>query len=365
MKTYCFKLYKSKKNKKLDGQINIACHVYNHCIALCKRYYKLFKKSISKFTLINHLAKLKHTAKYEFWNRIPSHAIQDVADRISRAYKLFFSNLKRKVRTSPPKFKAKRKYKSLSYNMVGKGIINGNTIKIAGNTYKFFKSREIEGKIKLLTIKRDSLGDFYVYLICEGETEKADYRTGESVGFDFGFHTYLTASNGRHIFSPQFFKRNADRLAKLNRALSRKVKGSNNRKRAKLDLARLHRRVANQRKEFHWKLANKLVKRYAVICIEDLNLKGMQKLYGKKIGDLGFAEFVNVLEYKAERAGTRLVKVDRYFASSQTCSHCGHKEAGVKDLRVRQWQCKVCGAMHDRDKNAAINILNEGLKMVA
>lgn len=365
MKTYCFKLYKSKKNKRLNQQINIACHVYNHSIALCKCYYKLFKKSISKFTLINHLAKLKRTAKYEFWNRIPSHAIQDVADRICRAYKLFFSNLKRNVRTSPPKFKAKRKYKSLSYNMIGKGIINGNVIKIAGSTYKFFKSREIEGKIKLLTIKRDGLGDFYVYLICEDENKKSEYRTGESVGFDFGLHTFLTASDGRHINSPLFFKQNAGRLAKLNKSLSRKVKGSNNRKRTKLDLARLHRRVANQRREFHWKLASELVKRYAIICIEDLNLKSMQRLYGRKISDLGFAEFANILEYKAGRAGTRLVKVDRYFASSQTCCECGHKENRVKNLRVRRWQCESCGAYHDRDMNAAINIHNEGLKMVS
>lgn len=359
MKTYCFKLYNSKKNKKLNRQINIACYVYNHSIALHKRYYRLFHKYLNKYKLQKHLAKLKKRSKYLFWNDIPAHAIQDITDRIDRGYKAFFENLKLKIKTSPPKFKSKKKYKSLSYNMVGKGVIKNNTVKIAGKYYKFFKSREVEGAIKLLTVKRDRTGDFYVYLVCEGNQNETIARMGESIGFDFGLKTFLTASDGTTINSPLFFFKNRKAIAKANRSLSRKVKGSNNREKARLKLAKLHKKVANQRLDFHWKLAQSLCERYATICIEDLNLKEMQKLHGKKINDLGFSNFIKILEFKASRMGTQIIKVDRYFASSQTCSNCGYRNSETKNLWLRKWTCPQCGAIHDRDNNAAINILLE------
>jgi putative transposase len=144
MKTYKFKLYNSKKNKKLQHQLWIASKIYNHCIALHKRYWKLYHKSLNKFKLHNYLTRIKKTPKYQYWQELPSHTIQDIADRIDKGYKLFWKNLKHKKKTAPPKFKAWRKYRSFSYNMVGSKIINGNTIKIAGNKYKFFKSRETE-----------------------------------------------------------------------------------------------------------------------------------------------------------------------------------------------------------------------------
>ena len=156
MRTYKFKLYNSKKNKKLQHQLWVASKVYNHCIALHKRYWHLYHKSLGRYQLQNYLARLKKTKKYQYWQDIPAHAIQDVNNRIDNGYKLFWSNLKRKKKTAPPKFKSWRKYRSFSYDMVGKGIIKGNTIKIAKNKYKFFKSREVEGKIKVLTVKRDA-----------------------------------------------------------------------------------------------------------------------------------------------------------------------------------------------------------------
>lgn len=359
MKTYCFKLYHSKKNKKLNRQINIACYIYNHSIALHKRYYRLFHKYLNKYKLQKHLAKLKKRSKYLFWNDIPAHAIQNITDRIDRGYKAFFENLKLKIKTAPPKFKSKKKYKSLSYNMVGKGVVKNNTVKIAGKHYKFFKSRDVEGYIKLLTVKRDRTGDFYVYLVCEGNQNETIARMGESIGFDFGLKTFLTASDGTIINSPQFFFKNRKAIAKANRSLSRKVKGSNNREKARLKLAKLHKKVVNQRLDFHWKLAQSLCVRYATICIEDLNLKEMQKLHGKKINDLGFSNFVKILEFKASQMGTQNVKVDRYFASSQTCTNCGYKNSETKNLWLRKWTCPQCGAIHDRDNNAAINILLE------
>ena len=362
MKTYKFKLYNAKRNRKLHRQINIAGAIYNHCIAVHRRYYGLFKKSLTAFSLSKHLTKLKKLPKYAHWKLVGSQAIQDISERIGRAYTLFFRNLKHNVKTAPPSFKKIRKYKSFTLKQAGyKYTGEDNTIIIQKQKYRFFKSREIQGKICTVTVKRDSLGDIYIYLVCQTDENKVLARTGKSVGFDFGLKKFLTASDGNDVESPLFFRQNSMAIAKANRQLSKKQKGSNNRWRMKAALCRLHRKTANQRNDFHWKLANRLCGEYATICLEDLNLKGMQKLYGRKISDLGFADFLNKLEYAATKSGTTILKVDRFFPSSQLCSCCGKQNHELKDLRIRTWQCS-CGAMHQRDRNAAVNILNEAIK---
>src|SRR5690554_562046 len=158
-----------------------------------------------------------------------------------------------------------------------------------GQEYKYHKSRELEGQIKTVTIKRDPLGDIYLYIVCDAELEEIKPRSGKSVGLDFGLTTFLTASDGNDIESPLFFKQGSKQIKKLNRTLSSKKNGSRNRERARLDLARAHKRIANRRKDFHFKLAKAFAESYAAIFIEDLNLKGMQRLWGKKISDLGFS----------------------------------------------------------------------------
>lgn len=316
------------------------------------------------YQLINHLAKLKKISRFAYMNDLGSQAVQEVAQRIDRAYKLFFRNLKHKIRTAPPSFKKVSKYKSFTLKQSGyKYTGKDNNIIIRKQKYRFFKSREVEGRIKQLTVKRDTLGDIYIYFICENKENEVLARTGKSVGFDFGLKTFLTASDGRDIEAPLFFKQNAMKIAKANRVLSRKAKGSNNHKRAKLALARLHKRVANQRKDFHWKVANKLVGEYALICLEDLNIKAMQKRFGKKISDLGFYNFLLKLEYMAQRTGTAIVKVDRFYPSSQLCSKCGYQNKEIKNLRIREWTCPKCGTAHNRDRNASINIEQEGKRI--
>lgn len=359
VKTYCFKLYNSKKNRKLKNKINIAGIIYNHCIALHKRYYRLFHKSLNKFALQKHLTKLKRQEKFSYWNLVPSHAIQDITERVSRAYKLFFENLKRKVKTAPPRFQKVKKYKSFSYNMVGKNIIVGNEIKIAGDYYKFFKSREVKGNIKLLTIKRDSLGDLYVYVVSDESPNVVEARSGKIVGFDFGLKTFLTSSDGNCIESPLFFKKSSSIIKKLSKNLSRK-KSQSHHERSRLELARAYKKIYNQRRDFHYKTALNLCREYGVICLEKLNLKGMQRLWGQKISDLGFYSFVQILKYEALKNNVIVIEIPQYYASSQICSECGYKNAEVKDLRIRLWKCPECGTEHDRDVNAAKNILRVG-----
>ena len=364
MRTYRFKLYKSKRNRKLHKQINTAGLIYNHCIALHKRYYKLFGKSLNMYQLQKHLTKLKKISKFAYMKELGSQAVQDITQRIDRAYKLFFRNIKHKIRTAPPSFKKIKKYKSFTLKQSGWKLDEANnSITIGKQRYRYAKSREIEGKIKILTVKRDALGDIYLYFVCETSENEVLARTGKNVGFDFGLKTFLTASDGKDIKAPLFFRQNANAIKMASRNLSRKAKGSNNRKKAKIALARLHKKVANQRNNFHWQTANKLVGEYALICIEDLNLKAMQKRFGRKISDLGFADFVSKLKYKAHRAGVSVVEVDRFFPSSQLCSDCGYRNTETKNLTIRKWTCPKCGNIHNRDRNASINIEREGSRI--
>lgn len=361
MRTYRFKLYSSKRNRKLHRQINAAGLVYNHCIALHKRYYKLFGKSLNMYQLQKHLTKLKRISRFAYIKEIGSQAVQDITQRIDRAYKLFFRNLKHKIRTAPPSFKRVKKYKSFTLKQAGWKLDESDSSIIIGKQrYRYAKSREIGGKVKILTVKRDALGDIYLYFVCETSENEVIARTGKSVGFDFGLKMFLNASDGRDIASPLFFRQNLNAIKRASRNLSRKEKGSNNFKKAKLDLVRLHKKVANQRDNFHWQIAHRLVGEYALICLEDLNLKAMQKRFGRKISDLGFADFVNKLKYMAHKTGSSIVETDRFFPSSQLCSGCGYQNMETKNLKLREWTCPECGRTHNRDRNASINIEREG-----
>ena len=356
IRTYKFKLYKTKKDKHLHQVINISGIIYNHCIALHKRYYRLHKKHLNKFQLQKHITKLKKREKHAFWKRVPSQAIQDITERIDNAYKKFFDYAKgkTKLRVSPPSFKKIKKYKS--YTLKGKvGYkLEDNVISLNNYRYKFWLSRPIDGIIKTVIIKRDNLGDFYICITLEKENQQNLVATGQSVGIDFGLKTFLTLSDEKEIESPLYHLKNLPKLKKFNKNLSKKKKGSNSRKRAKLQLAKLHIKIANQRRDFFHKLSNKLAGSYENIFIEDLNMKAMQMLWGRKISDLAFSEFVNILEYK-----TNVVKVDRFFPSSKTCHCCGHVLEKL-DLKTRFWTCPACKSEHQRDLNAAINIKRVG-----
>ena len=223
VKTYCFKLYKAKRNRKLHKVINIAGIIYNHCIALHKRYYRLFKKSLNIYKLQKHLTKLKKIGKFSYFKEVGSQAIQDITQRIDRACKLFFRNLKHKIRTAPPSFKKIRKYKSFTLKQAGWKLLKDNVIEINKQKYKYFKSRDIEGIVKTITIKRDTLGDIYLYFVCETNENKVLARTGKSVGYDFGLKQFLTASDNKDIKAPLFFKMNCQ--SKCDTSFKNKLNG--------------------------------------------------------------------------------------------------------------------------------------------
>ena len=259
-----------------------------------------------------------------------------------------------------PRFKPRRKYKSFTLLQAGWKLLPGNRIKIGKGIYSYFKSRDVFGNPKRCTIKRDAVGDVYICILTDYvEPDLHRVMTGKIAGFDFGLKRYLTGHNGHDIDSPEFFKHSLNAIKHANRNHSRKRKGSNNRERARLDLARKHRKIERQREDFHWKLAHQLTDEYNEIRLEDLNLQGMKALWGRKVSDLGFADFVKKLVYIAKRKGVKIKFIDKWYPSSKTCSACGVVNETL-DLRDRNWQCNDCSITHDRDRNAAINIFRVG-----
>jgi putative transposase len=359
VRTYKFKLYQSKKNRHLHQQIDIAGLIYNHCIALHRRYYRLTGKSLSQYDLMRHLTKLKKLSRYAHWNLVGSQAIQDIVQRIDRAYKLFFGNLKRKIKTAPPGFRKVKKYSSFTLKQAGWKLLDGNRVYIQGKVYKYSKSRDIPTNIKTVTVKRDTLGNLYLYFVVKEEIDQEHQAmTGNSAGFDFGLKTFLTMSGGQTIESPLYYRQAMAELKTAQRQLSSKVKGSRNWRKAKATIARLYQRVVNRRRNWFFKLAHELTDQYDHLFFEDLSIRGMQALWGRKIGDLARSEFMDILGYVASMKGKVVHLVDRFFPSSKTCADCGHvQELSLSD---RQWACAGCGVIHDRDHNAAINIHRVG-----
>lgn len=360
VKTYKFKMYRSKKNKYLHQQIDIAGLIYNHCIALHRRHYRLFGKGINKFRLMRHVTKLKKLKCFSCWNLVGSQAIQDIVDRIDKAYQLFFGNLKRKVRTSPPGFKKVKKYSSFTLKKAGWKLLDSNRVKIQGSVYKFSKSRDIPANVKTVTIKRDSLGDLYIYFVAEVEINQNNQTmTGNIAGFDFGLKTFLVTSDNEEIESPLYYRQALTDLKRAQRTMSSKRKGSNSWRKARAATNRLYQDVVNRRRDFFFKLSCNLANRYDYLFFEDLNIKGMQSLWGRKISDLARSEFMNILSYVASTKGKVVHEIDRFYPSSKTCSDCGDVNHALS-LSDRNWVCKACGCIHDRDYNASLNILRVG-----
>lgn len=309
---------------------------------------------------MKHIAKLRK--KNPYWQLVDAQAVQDISDRIDKSYKLFFKHHK-SVR--PPSFCKSRKYKSFTLKQTGYKLINSTDkphngkIKIGKKIYGYHKSRDIEGKIKTVTVKRMPTGDMYIFVVTDSVTESIGVVTGKIAGFDFGLKTFLTNSNGSDIQSPLFLLKARKQLRKLSQQLSTKKLGSNNWNKVRIRLARLHSYIANKRRNWFWELSHKLCDTYDVMCFETLNLKGMQRLWGKKISDLAMANFLEILQTVAATKGKSVVFVGQWFASSKLCSNCGYKHSKLQ-LRDRIWDCPNCNTRHNRDENASINIQREG-----
>ncbi|RCJ24053.1 transposase [Nostoc minutum NIES-26] len=360
MKTLKFKLYQHKRNRYLKRIINAAGVIYNHCIALHKRYYRTWGKHLSCAKLQSHIAKLRK--RNPFWQSVGSQAVQDICQRIEKAYQLFFKHNKKGVK--PPGFKKVKKYKSFTLKQAGYKFLGGNRVKIGNQVYQFWKSKEIEGTIKTLTIKCTPLGELFMIVVVDNCAEsQTKSTTGKIAGFDFGLKTFLTCSDGTLIESPQFFKQSLNAIKKASRQHSKKLKGSVNRERARKNLVRRYEDISHRRRDWFWKLAHELTDKFDVLCFETLNLKGMQRLWGRKISDLAFGEFIQILEWVAKKKKKRVVFIDQWYPSTKTCSCCGHVQERL-DLSIREWRCSACQSVNGRDENAALNIQMVGASTI-
>ena len=320
----------------------------------------MWGKHLNCAKLQAHIAKLRK--RIPFWQSVGSQAVQDICQRIEKAYQLFFKHNKKGVK--PPGFKKVKKYKSFTLKQAGYKFLSGNRVKIGSRVYQFWKSRETEGTVKTLTIKRTPLGElFMVVVVDDGSNPEVEVKTGKIAGFDFGLKSFLTCSDGTKIESPQFFKQSLNAIKKASRQHSRKNKGSSHRERARKNLARKHEDVTNQRSDWFWKLAHKLTDKFDILCFETLNLKGMQRLWGRKISDLAFGDFLKILEWVAKKKRKLVVYIDQWYPSSKTCSSCGHVLENL-DLSIREWRCPSCQSINGRDDNAAKNIQAVGASTV-
>ena len=349
MKVYKFKAYSKARDGVQDRLITRFGLVRNYAVSMMERYYRLYGKTLSAFELSNHIAKKKkrdcRTARMV--DGLPSQAVQECIGRVYKGMRNFFSYCKRKKegktpgRVRPPKMRKASHNKS--YTLLQAGYrIDGNHITMQGKRYGFHKSQEIKGKVKRLTIKRDRCGDIWFVVLTDWNDAKSIPMTGKAAGYDFGLKTFLTRHDGKQVEMPQFFKRNMKKLKKLQQRLSSKEKGSRNRSKFRITVAKMHRHIEDCRNDWQWKTARAMVEEFDVICIEDLNLDGMKRLWGRKVSDYGFAGFVSKLEHIASKHGKEVCKVDRWLASSQTCHKCGYVNKGTKDLCVREWECPQC-----------------------
>ena len=366
-RTYKYQLYHSRKTEYLDAEIELARQIWNHCLALQKRYYRIYGKYVSANRLKVFVTRLRRS-KYPEWQDLGSQAVQDVVERLDRSYQAFFDWCKSKTgpRKHPPKFKKYWKYNSFTLKQAGWSI-NGNTIRIMGKKFRFWLHRPYNGTVKTVTVKRTPYGDYYIVLSVIEDVFLPDVHAGNAVGIDFGLKTFLTLSDGTKIDSPLWLLCGLENVRRANRQLSRKEKGSGNRKRARLHYAKVHEDISNQRNDFLQKLSTTLINENQVICVEDLKIKNMLKNHklAIHISSVSWSKFFTMLEYKSEWYGRTVVKVPTVYPSSQLCNKCGYKNPLVKNLAIRKWTCPECGEYHNRDINAAMNILTKGLAMIA
>lgn len=333
---------------------------YNHALGLVSKKEEKWNKA--KF--IKFLPGLKKSEETEWLKRTYSQVLQYQMIRLDTAFKNFFEG-----RAGFPKFKSKHHKQSVGYPQNVK-IVNGN-LKFPGKlgVIDTRLHREIEGKIKTVTVSRTPTGKYFAAILMEIEGEDPIKSTdGKIAGIDLGIKDFAIVNDGVKTIkakNPRHIKKHERNLKRKQQSLARQKKGSNSREKARKLVATVHERVANSRKDFLHKLSRQLVDDNQVIVVENLNVKGMVKNHklAKSISDTGWGMFVNFLDYKLEREGKYLIEINRWFASSKTCSECNHKVEKLP-LNIREWTCSNCGTHHDRDENAAKNIRNEGIRIM-
>ena len=357
--TYRFRLYPNKEQIELIAK-HFGCsrYVYNYFLNQRIEQYRLTGKSDNYYVQAKALTELKKNEETTWLKEVNAQSLQFVIRSLESAYTNFF-----KKRAKFPNFKSK--HSKNSFTVPQSASVAGGRLFIRKfkEGIKCRVHREIKGKIGKVTITKTPSGKYFVSVFTEEEYITPIQKTGKSIGVDMGLKDLLVTSEGETFNNNRYTRRYERKLAKAQQHLSRKIKGSRGFENQKLKVAKLHEKISNSRVDYLHKCSISLIRRYDTICIEDLNVKGMTRNHrlAKSITDASWGTFVNMFTYKAEWNGKKVVKIDRFFPSSQTCSVCGYVNKETKELSVREWECPHCHTHHDRDVNAAINILRIGL----
>ena len=357
---YQYRCYPDKSQEEILAQcFGVSRFVYNWGLDLRSSAYRENKESITYNQSSALMTQFKKQEEFSWLNDVSFDVIQQSLRELQTSFKNFFNKTARY-----PKFKSKNRSQNTcrftrnSMWVKGKGKVKLTKIGVL----KFKEHRDLPDNPLSCTVIRRPSGKYYVSFVVEVERGELP-KTGKSIGIDFGIKDLATLSSGEAIKNPRHLKRSLKKIKRLNHQLSRKIKGSNRRKKAKIKLARAHEKVKNQRLDSAHKLTLDLVKRYDTICIEDLDIRGMKKNHlhaiNQSLADVSLGQIITLLKEKANMYGKEVKEIDRYYPSSQTCHKCNYRNQSLK-LTYREWTCESCKTTHDRDLNAAKNILAVG-----
>jgi len=360
-KTFKYRLQGNRTDfANAENWLYLCRQLYNAGLEQRIAIYRQNKGRISCYDQINQLPELK--AYCPDFRNVDAQVLQDVLERLDKAYQGLFRRVRKGKVAGFPRFRGRDRYDSFtlkqhSWKLDGKCL----SIRNIGR-FKIRLSRPIEGDIRTITVRKESTGKWYVCFSCNNVPEKVLPESDRTIGLDVGIKSFLVDSDGSKVDNPAYYRKSEKLLRCRQRVLSRRKKGSNRRRKARLLVAKAHDKVRSQRKDFLHKVANRYIQGYGIISVEDLNISGMvrNRHLSKSITDAGWGIFIGFLEYKAAEAGRALIRIPRFEPSSKTCSECGaiNKELKLSD---RQWLCQGCGVLHDRDHNAAKNINRVGL----
>ena len=356
LKAYKFRLNPTKDQKVLiEKHIGSCRFVYNWALAEKIKTYEQTGKSISQFDLNKKITALKEEKTW--LTEVNSQSLQGMTRNLESAFTKFF-----REKTGFPNFKSKKNpIQSFPIPQHYTADFENNTIKLPKiGVVKAILHRKFEGSLKVATLSKSCTGKYYISILVDDGTvipEKQEFITETTIGIDVGIKDFAVLSNGEKLENPKYLKASIKKLKALQRQVSRKVKGSNNRRKAINKLAKLHEKITNQRNDFQNKLSFKLISENQAIALETLNVDGMIKNHhlAQSISDASWSSFVTKLQYKAEWSGKTILRIGRFQPSSKVCNNCGYYNKDLT-LKIREWTCPDCNAFHDRDVNAAINI---------